>query len=239
MALTKIKSGVTAADILKVINDATALSAAPAAADLLPIYDASASAEKKITIEELYQAITNLTDLAAGPAAADEVAIYDASGSVVRKVSLTNLFAGINNLTEDTNPALTTDFVVTYDASATTAKKVTLANTGIFSESFTSADQTITNAGSLTIAHGLSNTPTLVQLRFKCLTAQHNYAVNDEVITDNHHADTGSYGVSCVPDGTNLNIRFGSSGQRILDKTTGVTGTLTNVNWALIVKAWA
>lgn len=113
-----------------------------------------------------------------------------------------------------------------------------------FTEAFTSSDQTITSAGSLTLAHGLSSTPTLFQCRLKCTTTEHNYSVNDEVIVP-----TGPYnlnsnlnsGVSIVPDSTNINIRYGSESGvfDVLNKTTGARATITNGNWSFIIKAWA
>jgi len=113
----------------------------------------------------------------------------------------------------------------------------------IISEEYESAGQTITAAGSLTLAHGLSSAPKIIQLYLKCLSTQANYAVDDEVLINNHASGLGSSsrGVLVVPDATNLNIRYGSAAatMSVLDKATGNTVDLTNTNWNLIVKAYA
>lgn len=108
---------------------------------------------------------------------------------------------------------------------------------------FTSSNQTITSAGLLTLAHGLGASPELIQLRLKCLTAEFNYSIGDEVIINNNENDNGTTtntGVSVVVDATNLVIRFGSNANVYIvqNKTTGAAAFLTNANWALIAKAW-
>lgn len=112
----------------------------------------------------------------------------------------------------------------------------------IFTESYQSTDQTITAAGSLTLAHGLSATPQLVIARLKCTSAEHNYSVNDEVFTPvGSTNENNSRGVAVVPDGTNLNVRFGSNATtfQVLNKTTGAAANITNANWDIIFFAWA
>lgn len=120
---------------------------------------------------------------------------------------------------------------------------VTKASTAL-SASFVSADQTITAAGALTIAHGLGSTPTLVQCWLKCTDAGGDvgYSQNDIVLWGQN--DTGAFdsrGVSIVPDATNLNIRFASLANTfsLLNKGTGAIGNITNTKWAAIFKAYA
>lgn len=112
-----------------------------------------------------------------------------------------------------------------------------------FTESFVSADQTITSAGALTLAHGLSSSPKLVQLRLKCTSAENGYSLNDEVIHDGltSQSNAVSRGATCVVDATNLNIRFASNANafEILHKTTGARAALTNASWSAIFYAWA
>lgn len=117
-----------------------------------------------------------------------------------------------------------------------------IAKPTVFSESFVSAEQTITSAGLLTIAHGLSVAPTLIQARLICKIAEHNYSINDEIIISPDAADsTSSRGLSIVPDSTNLNIRYGVSATVFaqFNKTTGAVTALTNGSWRLILRAWA
>lgn len=119
-----------------------------------------------------------------------------------------------------------------------------LVSPPIFTKSFTSSQQTITSAGSLTLAHSLGTTPTLIQAALVCQSADGNYATNDVVIVNPHGNDpggTGSRGVSIVPDATNLNIRYGSSGNAffLLDKTSGNAFGANNGSWKAKFMAWA
>jgi len=114
----------------------------------------------------------------------------------------------------------------------------------LFQEPYVSPDQTITFAGALTLPHSLSAAPTLVQVWLKCTSAEFNYSVGDEVLwgVNNSGGATTGRGVSVVPDGTNLNIRYGEGGSgkvfTILNKTTGVDADATAASWDAIFKAW-
>jgi hypothetical protein len=98
---------------------------------------------------------------------------------------------------------------------------------------FTSADQTITSAGALTLAHGLGATPDFIQVFLVCQTAQLNYAAGDIVLVNSSMDAGNNNGITIVPDATNLNCRFGSAAAAFeaLNKTTGAGGALTNANW--------
>jgi hypothetical protein len=100
-------------------------------------------------------------------------------------------------------------------------------------EKFTSSDQTITAAGSLTLAHGLSAAPDAVGLSLVCQTNELGYTAGDVLNYGYMGRPNGSRGASIVPDGTNLNIRYGSGATTFeaINKTTGTTGNLTNANW--------
>ena len=105
---------------------------------------------------------------------------------------------------------------------------------------FTSAAQTITAAGSLTLAHGLGVTPAKVWAHLKNTTAELNYSQNDLVpIYPTGNAGGLNVGFQCVADSSNLNIRFGSTASsfQILNKTTGAVGNITNANWQIIFYA--
>lgn len=110
------------------ITGATA-ETSPAVADEIPLYDASAAANRKMTVANLLKVITLLT-AETSPATDDELALYDTSGTATDKITLANLFKIINAFTEDTTPDLSSDFLASYDASATAAKKVALKNVG-------------------------------------------------------------------------------------------------------------
>lgn len=106
----------------------------------------------------------------------------------------------------------------------------------IFSAAYNSGGQTITSAGTLTLAHGLGAVPAIVQCRLICGTTDLGYSVNDEVYVDfGPLSNTTSRGASVVPDATNLNIRFGSDSFAfsLLNKGTGTVGNATNSSWTI------
>jgi hypothetical protein len=104
---------------------------------------------------------------------------------------------------------------------------------------YTSAAQTITAAGSLTLAHGLSAIPTMFEARLKCISAEGNYSVNDEVV-QYLGGENSDVGVSVVADATNLNVRFGSAANTFIinNKTTGGGLSIDNSKWQIIFRAW-
>lgn len=140
---------------------------------------------------------------------------------------LANIAADLaDNVTGDISPQDVRDILVDIVD--------TMASTGS-DNAFVSANQTITSAGSLTIAHGLSSTPEFVLMALVCTTAQAGYSVNDVVFVNDLSANQNDVGVSIVPDGTNLNVRYGSKASvfTIPNKTTGDATALTNANWRL------
>lgn len=124
------------------------------------------------------------------------------------------------------------------------AKTLTLpaALTPVFTKSFKSTDQTISNAGTLTLAHGLGVMPELVQIRGKCTSAELGYSVDDEVILNpSVMAVGGGEGVAVVPDATNVVVKFANTANPIglKRKDTGASAAATSASWKLIVRAWA
>lgn len=116
----------------------------------------------------------------------------------------------------------------------------------IFTESFTSTDQTITSAGALTIAHGLSAAPKMIVCKLKCTTGELGFTADDELFINPNMQDgtggsTNGNGVSVVADATNLNIRYGnqSSAFNVIRKDTGALTSASNANWKFIISAYA
>lgn len=103
---------------------------------------------------------------------------------------------------------------------------------------FTSSQQTITSAGTLTIAHGLSAVPNIVQLFLVNQTGEAGYTAGQ--ITPANPAlnadSSADGGVSIIVDATNITIRYGSDTNvfRITNATTGAVANLTNANWKAI-----
>lgn len=142
------------------------------------------------------------------------------------------------------------ELATTAEMTAGTANKIpdaakvkAFVGTPVFSDSFTSTDQTITSAGALTIAHGLGTVPILVQNFLICQSADLNFGVGDVVpINDNlNTADNFSAGQSIVLDSTNINVRYGSSSNvyRLLDNTSGDKANIDPTKWKLRIKVFA
>lgn len=116
---------------------------------------------------------------------------------------------------------------------------------GVFTKEFESSDQTITAAGALTVAHGLGVQPKLYRSYLKCVIASEGYSIDDEVEVESYLEGSGgtaaSRGISVVPDGTNLNVRFGSSVDVfiVLNKSSGGRDDTDLPNWKLVLRAWA
>lgn len=113
---------------------------------------------------------------------------------------------------------------------------------GVFSESFESAEQTITSGAQLILAHELSAEPTLIQAYLICKVVNSGYAVGDKVIINpNINSVTNiSKGLSIIPDATNLTIRIGNDVESlmIMRKNTGQANNIINTSWKLIIRAW-
>ena len=109
-----------------------------------------------------------------------------------------------------------------------------------FSSSYTSSGQTITNAGSLTLAHGLGAIPALVQMHLKCTTAEFGYSIGD-IVYISPGFERSDVGISCVPDTTNLVIKYAADAFvfGVIDKATGVNRFITVGSWDFYARAWA
>lgn len=113
-----------------------------------------------------------------------------------------------------------------------------VATTSIFNAPYQPSDQTITTAGSLTLAHGLGVKPLLCRFSLVCQTAELGYSIGDE-----YPFEFGSTGgaLGGTMDATNLNLRFASTANAFSfnHKTTGVFTAATNASWKLRVRAYA
>ena len=95
---------------------------------------------------------------------------------------------------------------------------------------FKSANQTITLAGTLTLAHGLLDMPNIAWAALENTTTELGYPVGDVVFAS-------LVDFSIVPDATNLNIRYASVAPTIPNKTTGVKTAITPASWEAIFYA--
>lgn len=107
-----------------------------------------------------------------------------------------------------------------------------------FSAYYDSGEQTITAAGTLTLAHGLGGVPKGCQAFLKCVTGEGNYSAG-HIILVSPDAASNERGVQIrTDDATNLILRYGLAGWEILNATTGGIFGITPANWRLIVRAW-
>lgn len=112
-----------------------------------------------------------------------------------------------------------------------------------FSVEFVSANQAITAAGSLTIAHGLGVIPKMCGYEIINQVADGGYSPGDIVemrTWDFSETANAVAGLSNTKDATNLNIRFGSrTTWDIPNKGTGAGVNIVLANWNIRFKAWA
>lgn len=124
--------------------------------------------------------------------------------------------------------------------------RILTANKIIFTgntQRFISSAQTITSAGSLTLAHGLGSAPFYIGAYLECTTANNNYSIGDKLyisFTDHGAEGSNNHGVSVyIDDSTNIKLRYGSQTNVFIinDKTTGTSVQAVNSNWRLRVIA--
>ena len=115
--------------------------------------------------------------------------------------------------------------------------------TPLFSESFTSAEQTITAGGTLTLGHSLSGEPKIVELHVVCKTSEYGYSIGDHLLINPAASDPGganARGISALKDATNIILRYGLAAASIgaIRHDNGQSVGLTNANWKLVVSAF-
>lgn len=106
---------------------------------------------------------------------------------------------------------------------------------------FISSAQTITPAGSLTLAHSLGSNPVEFNAYLTCTTADAGYSIGARVayypMGQGNVSASSNSGVSINSDATNLNIRFGQSVSPstmfIAHATTGNLTGITNSSWTI------
>lgn len=103
---------------------------------------------------------------------------------------------------------------------------------------FTSAEQSITTGGLLTLAHGLGVKPTSIETYQICKTAELGYAIGDEILAPVTVSVTGARGHSVTSDATNIYIRMAGVAAWITNKSDGNATVMANANWRIIVRAF-
>lgn len=107
-------------------------------------------------------------------------------------------------------------------------------------KSYTSADQTITSAGTLTLAHGLGAAPKIIMLSIINQVTEGGWAVGEEVFIYAGIMPGTNVGLGVRGDATNVFIAFGAAANAISGMSTGGGSmVLTNTSWRLRVRAYA
>lgn len=110
-------------------------------------------------------------------------------------------------------------------------------------KSYTSTAQTITSAGTLTLAHGLGVAPKTIQLSLVNVTTEGGWVTGDEVFVPSGVQPGTNVGVQAFVlngDTTNIKVVFGAAASAItILSNAGGAVAITNANWTLKVRAFA
>jgi len=144
---------------------------------------------------------------------------------------------GVNNITVKAPSAITANRNIEFpDKDGTVAMTSDIA-----SSRFVSSAQTITPAGSLTIAHGLGATPVELNAYLTCTSADAGYSIGARVayypMAQGNVSATSNSGVTVNSNATNLVVRFGQSVSPstmfINEATTGVLTGIDITKWTI------
>lgn len=188
-----------------------------------------------------------LSDLAGISWAQGDIAYFNGSNLVKLAVGTSGYFlktlgSGANPAWASAVPALTALGTGTPSASNFLRGDGVWASAGILTKSYDSGNQTITNGGALTLAHGLGVIPKVIVLALKCITGELGYMAGMEagIGEGPNDASGNNRGVAIGSDASNVSVRFGTGGQILIHLTNGTnSAVITNSNWALIVRAYA
>lgn len=112
-----------------------------------------------------------------------------------------------------------------------------LANALLFSNGFESGEQTVTPNSVLSVAHGFSDVPKLVQVVLRCLSAEHGYSVGDEVDATFVFV-SGVSVIRTAADTTNVLVIYDGASTQVPNKSTRAASTITSASWRFVVRAW-
>lgn len=188
---------------------------------------------------------TTVTAISARPAGSEIELVFQGALTFTHSATDLILPGGANITTAAGDVARLTNIDGTAKWKCTHYQKANgqpVAALGPFTQSFASADQSITLGGLITVAHGLTSTPRLIVPYLKCATAELNWSVNEEVLMPNG-ADGGSGAGNTVQgiyaDATNIYMRVSSGAPILPNKTTGSYSSITPANWRVKFYAYA
>jgi hypothetical protein len=223
-----------------------AAKATPVDADGIIITDsADLGAAKQVSLANLRAAILSALGTTIGaltskatPVDADGLLISDsADAGVQKRLPWANVKATLLTYFLTTFPRYDTSQTLTAPQQAQVRSNIGAINSP-WALSYDSGEQVITSGGFLTLVHGLGGMPNHVHLVLRCKTAEHGYAVDDEIdVQDFENADRG---VIVVRRATTIVPLFGTATSVFTGKDTATRAGvfLTNANWRLIVRAY-
>lgn len=201
-------------------------------------------------LEFFTPAIINLSDTPAALGAANQILKMNAGATALEWATdaVGDSLSGYATETWVTNTALSgyyTDAETVLLSTYTVPRTYTSAALTPSANTYTTLTHGLKAKGSATGASATSVAPDLVQILFKCTSADLNYSPGDILHWQDHFAETNSIPYVIVESGntTQLRLYFGGTGYYHLpNKGTGTAG-YTNGGavgkWDLIVKAWA
>ena len=108
-----------------------------------------------------------------------------------------------------------------------------------FSTYYESAEQSIALSSATELTHSLGSIPKFMQVEFVCKTTDVGYAAGDRISVNDLRGDsTGNMGLITGYSTTKIFITVGAS-LRLLNKSTGSSGAMTEANWRIVARAWA
>jgi len=124
-----------------------------------------------------------------------------------------------------------------------TAPSVVRSKTATF---YDSGQQTLTQAGQVSLTHGLGGKPDGMTLVLVCLTPEYGYVAGDEVVVPAAmyiDALTRYYGCSIIVTGTTFDVQLGNKAgvfwvHRRDAGNLGNVSTVTAASWAWVIRAF-